>query len=51
MYPALLTESATLTGYIAEMLDAIRASVHGLTDEQARSRPCRSALSLSLIHI
>lgn len=47
MYPALLTESATLTGYIAEMLDAIRASVHGLTDEQARSRPCRSALSLA----
>ena len=47
MYPALLTESATFTGYIAEMLDAIRASVHGLTDEQARSRPCRSSLSLS----
>jgi hypothetical protein len=35
-----------ITGYLDQQLDAIRASVIGLTEEQARSRPCRSTLSL-----
>ena len=32
--------------YVEQQLDAIRAAAIGLTDEQARSRPCRSALSI-----
>lgn len=44
--PALDDELATLTGYLDQQLEAIRASVYGLTEEQARSTPCRSALSL-----
>ncbi|WP_432560566.1 DinB family protein [Granulicoccus sp. GXG6511] len=47
MFPAILTESQTLTGYIDEMLQGIRNSAHGLTDEQARSRPTRSTLSIA----
>ena len=35
-----------ITSYVEQQLDAIRASVIGLTDEQARLRPCRSALSI-----
>ncbi|OYO23126.1 hypothetical protein CGZ93_06605 [Enemella dayhoffiae] len=47
MYPALLDESQAITGYIDEMLDGIRNSAHGLTEEQGRSRPCRSGLSIT----
>ncbi|GAB3622091.1 DinB family protein [Mariniluteicoccus endophyticus] len=47
MHPAVLTESEVLVGHIAEMLDGIRNSAHGLADEQARSTPCRSELSIS----
>lgn len=47
MHPAVLTESEALVGHISEMLDGIRNSAHGLTDEQARSAPCRSELSVS----
>src|SRR3954447_10110338 len=32
--------------YVEQQLDAIRASAVGLTEEQARLRPCRSALSI-----
>lgn len=46
MRPAVLTESQNLIGYIDEMLDGIRNSAHGLSDEQARSRPLRSQLSI-----
>lgn len=47
MRPAVLTESETLTGYIDEMLQGIRNAAFGLTDEEARSRPTRSALSIA----
>ncbi|MGG5257384.1 DinB family protein [Phycicoccus avicenniae] len=45
--PAPDDESTTLVGYVDQQLEALRASVHGLTEEQARSTPCRSALSLA----
>jgi hypothetical protein len=35
-----------ILGYVQQQLDAVRASIIGLTDEQARSRPCRSELSV-----
>ncbi|GAB3697161.1 mycothiol transferase [Mariniluteicoccus flavus] len=46
MFPAIHTESETYVGYISEMLDGIRNSAHGLTDDQARETPCRSTLSI-----
>jgi uncharacterized damage-inducible protein DinB len=36
-----------LLAYIAQQRDAIRYSVHGLTDEQAKSTPTASSLSLA----
>lgn len=47
MQPAVLTESQTLTGFIDEMLQGIRNAAFGLTDDEARSRPTRSALSIA----
>ncbi|OYN93136.1 hypothetical protein CGZ95_20095 [Enemella evansiae] len=47
MRPAILDESQTFVGYIDEMLSGIRNAAHGLTDEQARSRPLRSQLSIA----
>lgn len=44
--PARDDEITTLIGYVDQQLDALRASLIGLTDEQARLRPCRSALSI-----
>jgi hypothetical protein len=35
-----------IVGYVGQQLDAIRASVIGLTEDQARLRPCRSSLSI-----
>lgn len=35
-----------IVSYVEQQLDAIRAAVVGLTEEQARLRPCRSALSI-----
>ncbi len=35
-----------IVGYVEQQLDAIRAAAVGLTEEQARLRPCRSALSI-----
>jgi hypothetical protein len=35
-----------ITSYVEQQLDAIRAAAIGLTDEQTRLRPCRSALSI-----
>jgi hypothetical protein len=43
--PAEDDEATTLVRYADSQLAAIRASVLGLTEEQARSTPCRSALS------
>lgn len=44
--PGKLSESDVLVGYLDQQLSAIRASTHGLTEEQARMTPCRSALSV-----
>ena len=35
--------------YVEQQLDAIRASAVGLTEEQARLRPCRSELSIGAL--
>lgn len=40
------TEAEVFAGFIAVQLDAVRTAAFGLTDEQARQRPCRSALSV-----
>lgn len=45
--PQIDDERDTLCNYLEVQLDALRASVHGLTDEQAKRRPLRSALSLA----
>jgi hypothetical protein len=44
--PGKYTEGEVLGGYLEQQLTAIRAAAYGLTDEQARERPCRSALSI-----
>src|SRR5215207_1181124 len=44
--PARDDEITGLVRYIDEQLAAIRAAAIGLTEEQVRSRPCRSALSV-----
>ena len=40
------TESETLAGYLEQQLADLRVSSYGLTEEQARLTPCRSALSI-----
>lgn len=47
MFPAVLTESQTFTGYIDEMLQGLRNSAYGLTDAQAKEHPTRSQLSIA----
>src|SRR5437868_1744235 len=44
--PAQDDEITGLVRYLSQQLDAIRASAIGLTEEQARQCPCRSALSI-----
>jgi hypothetical protein len=44
--PEIDDEITGLAKYLEQQLDAIRASAIGLTDEQMRMRPCRSALSI-----
>jgi hypothetical protein len=44
--PACDDEITGLVRYIDQQLDAIRAAAIGLTEEQTRLRPCRSALSI-----
>lgn len=44
--PAADDEITGLVRYLDAQLDAIRCAVIGLTDEQARMRPCRSELSI-----
>ncbi|MHB1519444.1 MAG: DinB family protein [Acidimicrobiales bacterium] len=44
--PGKYTESETLVGYLSQQLAAIRSAAHGLTENQARQTPCRSALSI-----
>jgi hypothetical protein len=47
--PAQHDEITGLMNYIAQQLDALRASVYGLTEAQARETPCRSTLSLAAL--
>jgi hypothetical protein len=44
--PASDDEITGLTSYLDQQLEAIRAAAVGLTEEQARMCPCRSALSI-----
>ena len=44
--PAKYSESDVLVGYLDQQLTAIRAAAYGLTEQQARATPCRSALSI-----
>lgn len=44
--PARDNEIIGFAGYIDQQLDHLRAAVYGLTEEQARLTPCRSALSV-----
>lgn len=44
--PGRYSEAEVLVGYLEQQIAAIRASAFGLTDEQARATPCRSALSI-----
>lgn len=45
--PQIDDERSTLCNYLDAQLDSLRASAYGLSDEQARQRPLRSALSIS----
>ncbi|WP_462416928.1 mycothiol transferase [Kytococcus sp. Marseille-QA3725] len=45
--PARHDESTTHAEYVRQQAEALRASAYGLTDEQARSTPCRSNLSIA----
>ncbi len=48
MYAAARHDEITgLTAYIDQQLDALRASIVGLTEEQAVATPCRSTLSIA----
>ncbi len=47
--PARDDEITSLLRYIDQQLEAIRASAVGLTEEQARSQPCASALSIGAL--
>ncbi|MBN9755575.1 hypothetical protein Ae406Ps2_0276 [Pseudonocardia sp. Ae406_Ps2] len=44
--PARHDETTGLLHYIDQQLTAIRSALYGLTEEQARATPCRSALSI-----
>ncbi len=44
--PACDDEVTTIVRYIDQQLEALRAAAIGLTDEQTRMQPCRSALSI-----
>ncbi len=47
MYPPACNDEITgIVNYLDVQLSAIRAAAIGLTDEQVRQRPCRSALSI-----
>jgi hypothetical protein len=44
--PTTYSESAALTAFLREQVVAARTAAHGLTDEEARLTPTRSALSI-----
>ncbi len=45
-HPAVHDEATGLAEYVDTQLEALRASAHGLSEEQARLTPTRSALSI-----
>lgn len=45
--PACDDEKTTLRNYLEAQLEAVRASAHGLTDDEARSTPTKSSLSVA----
>ena len=47
--PPVTDERDGLAAYVAQQLDAFRAVAHGLTDEQARSTPTPSSLSVGAL--
>ena len=49
MPPPVTDERDGLVAYVAQQLDAFRAVAFGLTDEQARSTPTASALSIGAL--
>lgn len=44
--PGLHDEVETYVGYLQTQIDSLREAAYGLTEEQARLTPCRSALSI-----
>ena len=44
--PASHDELTGLVAYVDQQLEALRASIIGLTEDQAREQPCRSTLSI-----
>lgn len=44
--PRTHSESAALAAFLREQVDAVRTAAHGLTEEEARRTPTRSALSI-----
>ncbi|WP_224386583.1 DinB family protein [Pseudonocardia sp. ICBG1293] len=44
--PARHDETTGLLHYVDQQLEALRSALYGLTEEQARATPCRSALSV-----
>ena len=49
MPPPVTDERDGLVAYVAQQLDAFRSVAFGLTDEQARSTPTPSALSVGAL--
>ncbi len=44
--PGKHSEIENIVGYLQQQIDAIRHAAHGLTEDEARLTPCRSALSV-----
>lgn len=44
--PGIHTEDQTYAGYVTDIVDGLIAAAHALSEEQARARPCASALSI-----
>ncbi len=44
--PAVLNEPDAIAAFVEAQLKAIRTSAYGLSEQQARARPCRSSLSV-----
>lgn len=44
--PAAHSEIDNIAGYLEAQLEGVRLSAYGLTEDQSRTRPCRSAFSI-----